>query len=101
MVHGNMGGPSLRDQTRAEATIRVLFRDLRPRVTYRLKDVFDRTAAEMLGTPYQNQVAWIERIKLLYPQDYKTLIGDIDDLQQELETTLRRQKWPIPTDGIR
>ena len=35
LVHGNQGGPSMRDQTRVEATIRVLFRDLRPIVTYK------------------------------------------------------------------
>ena len=101
MVHGNMGGPSLRDQTRAEAIIRVMFRDLRPIVTYRLKEVFDRTEDKMLHIPYQNQVAWIERIKLLYPQDYRNLTEKVDDLQTELETKIRGQKWPIDTDDIR
>ena len=60
MVHGNTGGPSIRDQTRVEATVRVLFRDLRPTITYQMREIFDRSEDEMVQIPYQNQVAWIE-----------------------------------------
>ena len=60
MVHGNKGGPSLTEQNRVMATIKVMYRDMKNRVTYKVEELFNKSETDMLHLPYASQVAWLE-----------------------------------------
>ena len=71
-----------------------MYQDLRSKVTYKAEELFNRSEEEMLHLPYTSQVAWLERVKFLYPIDYKELEKtSVTEARQALDTATRLQKW--------
>ena len=94
MVHGNGTGPSLGEQNRVSAIITAMYRDLLPRVTYRTNEIFSKTEVEMQNLPYQSQVAWIERLKFLFPIDFMEIEqSSALDIRREIDLETRINKW--------
>lgn len=71
LVHGSEGQVSKLDQLRVAELIKVLYRELRPRIdSYQQKQLFPYTEPEMLHHPYHSQIAWTEQLRFLYPEMY-------------------------------
>ncbi len=73
VVHGAVGGISLLEKEQTKTLILLVYRELKPQVSLRVDEVFDRTEEDLLMSSHQTQAAWIGKIKFLYPRIFKEL----------------------------
>lgn len=82
LVHGTVGGISLLKRDKVRRLISLMFQELKPNITNRAHEVFDRSEEAVHKSSFQCQMAWLGRLKFLYPDQYKDILlhmGDIDD----------------------
>jgi len=91
IVHGTDGSISKYEKQRLRAKVSAMYRELRPQVRHRMTDIFSITEAEMLDQPVQNQVAWLERLKFLFHEQYVEIIKETEgNLRSDQETELQQ-----------
>lgn len=76
ILHGPDQSISKYEKDMLESKVRAMYRDLRPQVKYRSTDIFSIPEDGMLKQPVQNQVAWLERLKFLFPDEYVKIVQD-------------------------
>jgi len=76
LVHGTIGNISSVERKRVNALIQAFLRDLVPYLDEQGKLLFQRPEDELLLLPYQNQVAWLGRLRFLYPIRYLEIERD-------------------------
>ena len=74
LVHGIANGVSTLEQHRVRHLISLMFQELQPLVEYRVHDVFDRSEVEIHSSSIQCQLAWLGRLKYLYPEKYTEIL---------------------------
>ena len=90
LVHGTDGICSMFEQSRINAVIQVLYSDLRPEVTANRQEIFSLPESEMTTQPYQSQIAWLEKIKFLFPERYNEIEqATVGKIQTELDLELQ------------
>ena len=71
--------------------VRVMYQELRPQVASRSVANFATPEMELLQQPIQNQVAWLERIRYLFPEKYGDLIKDtVGKMRSDQETEVNK-----------
>ena len=73
LVHGTRGGISSIEINRVQSLTMLMYGVLSHHITHWLQDIFDKPKEKMLQTGYQNQVAWLGKIKYLYPSEYRDI----------------------------
>ena len=88
-MHGPVGSFSNYERKMLRATVSVMYRELRPTVGQRVQELFSLSEKDMLKQPVQYQVAWMERIKFLFQDQYEALIKDtVGKIRSEQEIEL-------------
>ena len=91
IMHGPIGNVSHVERKLISAKVRVMYQELRPQVEQRFMDSFSKTETKMLQQPLQNQVAWLERLRYLFPDKYGDLVkATVGKIRSDQETELNR-----------
>ena len=90
LVHASDGVVSLHEKHMIRAKISALYEHMQPSVCYRRDEIFSLSEQEMEKQPIQNQIAWLERLKYLFPESFNTIIKETVgtvriDLERELQ----------------
>ena len=74
--------------------IQALYRELRPEVHYNRQEIFTLTEQEMSDQPYQSQIAWLEKIRFIFPERYNKLeTVTVGKIQTEFKLELQCKGW--------
>ena len=74
LVHGNDGGPSKLEVKNTLEIVRAMYSYLYSIPDSHKSEILPLDEAEMLQQPYQVQIAWLGRIKHVYPEDYSDIV---------------------------
>ena len=73
LVHGTTSGVSQIEQHRVKRLICIMQRELVPKIDPGMRESVRRPTTELLSLQYQCQLAWLGKLKFLFPVWYKTL----------------------------
>ncbi len=93
MVHGIDGSVSALDHTRTLELIKVMYRDVLPEVQFTRQEIFPLSESDMLEQTHQSQVAWLAKLRFLFPDKYRALeLETVGKLQSDLELERQRMR---------
>ena len=73
LVDGKTGGISKLEWIRVQRLITVMHRDLLPQIDTSMRDIFQRSKKDLLVLPYNSQLAWLGKLKFLFPVWYRKI----------------------------
>ena len=94
MVHGNQGNVSLAAATYTSQMVESLYLRIAPWAPTDTQWLFQTALQDRLREPYGLQVAWIDGIRRVFPEEYREIQGDsgrYDMLSNEIEFILHNQ----------
>ena len=93
MVHGAGGSASALDQSRTLELIKVLYKEVLPEVRFPRQEIFPLSEREMLDQPHQSQVAWLAKLRYLFPDKYRELeLETVGNLQSDMDLELQQMR---------
>ncbi len=72
-IHGTDGGISRAEENRTVEMIRLIFEQIGPNIRLSHKWLFQKRLEDKLTEPYHVQIAWIDSVRRLYPEQFQTL----------------------------
>ncbi len=85
LVHGG-GSISLLDRQRTAVIVRALYDELLPDVLYCRNEIFPGGEQSIIDKPYRTQVAWLDSIRYLFPEQYRVIsYNAVEKLQADTE----------------
>ena len=94
MVHGNQGSVSLAAATHTRKMVENLYHRIGPWAPTDKKWFFHTELNNRLREPYGLQVAWLDGIRRVFPEEYREIqndLGQYDMIGKELEYILQHQ----------
>lgn len=94
MVHGSNGGVSLAAETKARKMIEMVYQRIEPWITQEERWLFHTRIHDKLREPYGLQVAWLDGVRRIYPDQYTEIrkeLGQSDIIGTELEYLLGKK----------
>lgn len=71
MVHGNEAGISKMEIRKMRQTVTILYEELLPAVKAENRWLFDRPKESRSQEPYGLQVAWVDSVRQIYPEEFR------------------------------
>ena len=93
IIHGTDGGVSKLEMYETEATITAAYEQIFPVSNPSHRWLFSRSQESKLKEPYAVQIAWLDGIQKLYPEQFKNLYIPMGRAMESYEDT-ERQKIP-------
>ena len=91
IIHGDNPTISNQDRNKVRLLIGAMYRELRPQVRHRVREVFAVSEEEMSNQPIHTQVTWLERLKFLFSEKYAEISTDtVGKMKSDLETEMLR-----------
>ena len=99
-MHGNPGEVSKLEIQRTNLMIQAVHDQIRPQVSRWSQDIFALTEEARVAQSYPIKVAWLESIKLLFPETYKQLVlSVVGKLQTESELNMIKLRGVLKKKG--
>ncbi len=88
LVHGTDGAMSVMEIKRTELLVQAMYKELLPGVNYWRQEIAPLMETEMLQLSHQSQGAWLEQIRMFFPDQYsdvaiRTVGKQISELEEE------------------
>ncbi len=91
MVHGNKGSVSLAAETKARKMIEMVYQRIEPWINQEERWLFHTGLHDKLREPYGLQVAWLDGVRRIFPDEYTEIkkdLGQSNIMGKELEYIL-------------
>ena len=98
LVHGTIGETSRVEHKRATELITYMYSEILPFIPQRDHSIFPRSKTDLLSLPHHSQLAWLGRVKFMYPDEYKQVEKQYASAIQTHEETTHRYMTQLETN---